>query len=133
MKYKDIQVGEWFSYEGEIYIKTRHWVYPLDINISLNDGSESRRIADKIEVDFVSSFDVRETAGYVGKLSCSPIGKLVANDKDIYMRVQQIPKIDNLDTIVVYSRYLNAGRWFNSRAVDLEVETFSGKVEYLEK
>lgn len=133
MKYKDLNIGEWFSYNGEIYIKTRHWVAPLDINISLNDGSESCRIADKVEVDFVSSFEVRKTAGYIGKLSCSPIGELVAHDKNIYMRVRQIPKIDNLDTIVVYSRYLNAGRWFNSRINDVEVETFSGKVEYLEK
>lgn len=129
MKYKDLLVGDWFSYNGEIFIKSQKYTDPTWLNVSLANG-EIIDFDDNTEVEFVTYFFVIETSAYAGTLSFAPLGRLVQNNKCIYMRVATD---DEFDTVIVFSYYNNGGRWFNSHACPYEVETFSRKVEYWER
>lgn len=130
MKYKDLLVGDWFKYNGCYYIKSQRYTDFDFINVSLCDGNIIN-INDNVEVEFASYFFNIETMTYVGTLTCAPLGRMVQNDKCIYMRVA-LPGADGIDTVIIYSLYNNSGRWFSSRACPYEVETFTRKVEYWE-
>lgn len=131
MKYKDLLIGDWFSYNGEIFIKSQKYSNPKLINVSLANG-EITDFDDNTEVEFASYFFVIENRAYAGTLTCAPLGKLVQNDKCIYMRVNN-PDDDGIDTVIIFSFYNNGGRWFSSYACPYEVNTFTRKVEYWER
>ena len=131
MKYKDLLVGDWFAYNGEIFIKSQKYDNPKLMNVSLANG-EITDFDDNVEVEFTTYFFVIETSVYAGTLSCAPLGRLVQNNKCIYMRINS-PDDDGVDTVIVFSPYNNGGRWFSSHTYPYTVETFSKKVEYREK
>lgn len=57
MKYKDILVGEWFQYGGNVFIKTKHPIYGLKNYImesSLHFGENWGEMDDDIEVSYVA-------------------------------------------------------------------------------
>lgn len=130
MKYKDLLIGDWFKYNGCYYIKSQRYTDFDFINVSLCDGNIIN-INNNAEVEFASYFFNIETMAYVGTLTCAPLGRMVQNDKCIYMRVA-LPNASEIDTVIIYSLYNNSGRWFSSRACPYEVETFTRKVEYWE-
>lgn len=130
MKYKELQVGDWYKYNGCYYIKSQKYTDLDFINVSLYDGNIIN-INDNAEVEFVSCFFAIKTIDYTGALTNAPLGRMVQNDKCIYMRVT-LPDVNEIDTIIIYSFYNNNGRWFSSRAYHYEVETFTRKVEYRE-
>lgn len=130
MKYKDLLIGDWFKYNGCYYIKSQRYTDFDFINVSLCDGNIIN-INDNAEVEFASYFFNIETMAYVGTLTCAPLGRMVQNDKCIYMRVA-LPNASEMDTVIIYSFYNNSGRWFSSRACPYEVETFTRKVGYWE-
>lgn len=131
MKYKDLLVGDWFSYNEEIFIKSQKYTDPKWINVSLANG-ETKNFGDNVEVEFITYFFVVEKSAYIGTLPFAPLGRMVQNEKCIYMRVNT-PDDDGIDTVIVFSFYNNGGRWFSSHACPYEVETFSRKVEYWER
>jgi len=131
MKYKDLLVGDWFAYNGKVYIKSQKYTDPKFINVSL-DGESVSTIGDNVDVEFQSCFFAKETTPYKGTLTFAPLGRLVQNEKCVYMRVA-LPDHDGIDTVIIYSSYNNAGRWFNSYACSYEVESFTKKLEYWER
>lgn len=131
MKYKDLLIGDWFKYNGCYYIKSQRYTDFDFINVSLCDGN-TININDNTEVEFASCFFVIRTIDYAGSLTFAPLGRMVQNDKCIYMRVA-LPGAGEIDTVIIYSLYNNSGRWFSSHACPYEVETFTRKIEYLEK
>ena len=132
MKYKDLLVGDWFKYNGAYYIKSQKYTDPKFINVSLYNGNIIN-VDENAEVEFTSYFFVIETTkAYIGNLAFAPLGRMVQNDKCIYMRVPP-PDKDGIDTVIIFSLYNNSGRWFNSRACSYQVETFTRKVEYWER
>ena len=131
MKYKDLLIGDWFKYNGCYYIKSQRYTDFDFINVSFCDGNIIN-INDNAEVEFASYFFNIDTMAYVGALACAPLGRMVQNDKWSYLRVA-LPGAGEIDTVIIYSLYNNNGRWFSSRACPYEVETFTRKVEYLEK
>ena len=129
MKYKDLLVGDWFKYKGTYYIKSQKYTDPKFINVSLSYVNIIS-IDENAEVEFASYFFAIETVAYRGNLAFAPLGKMVQNEKCIYMRVNCL---DEIDTVIIFSFYNNCGRWFSSRACPYdEVETFTRKVEYWE-
>lgn len=57
MKYKDILVGEWFQYGGNVFIKTKHPVYGLKNYImesSLHFGKNWGKMDGDTEVSYVT-------------------------------------------------------------------------------
>lgn len=131
MKYKDLLVGDWFKYNGSYYIKSQKYTDPKFINVSLCNG-DVINVDENAEVEFTSYFFVIETTkAYIGNLAFAPLGRMVQNDKCIYMRVS-LPDKDGIDTVIIFSFYNNNGRWFSSHACSYEVETFTRKVEYWE-
>lgn len=130
MKYKDLLIGDWFKYNDCYYIKSQKYTGFDFINVSLYDGNIIN-INDNAEVEFVSCFFAIKTIDYTGALASAPLGRMVQNDKCIYMRVT-LPDVNEIDTVIIYSLYNNNGRWFRSRIYHYEVETFTRKVEYWE-
>ena len=126
MKYKDLLIGDWFKYNGCYYIKSQKYTDFDFINVSLYDGNIIN-INDNAEVEFVSYFFAIKTIDYAGALTSAPLGRMVQNDKCIYMRVT-LPDVNEIDTVIIYSFYHNNGRWFSSRAYHYVVVTFPRKV-----
>ena len=57
MKYKDILVGEWFQYGGNVFIKTKHPIYGLKNYImesSIHFGKNWGKMNDDTEVSYVA-------------------------------------------------------------------------------
>lgn len=57
MKYKDILVGEWFQYGGNVFIKTKHPVYGLKNYImesSLHFGENWGKMDGNAEVSYIA-------------------------------------------------------------------------------
>lgn len=57
MKYKDILVGEWFQYGGNVFIKTKHPIYGLKNYImesSIRFGKNWGKMNDDTEVYYVA-------------------------------------------------------------------------------
>ena len=68
MRYKELQVGDWYKYNGCYYIKSQKYTDFDFINVSLYDGNIIN-INDNAEVEFVSCFFAIKTLDYVGGIS----------------------------------------------------------------
>lgn len=80
MKYKELQVGDWYKYKDNYYIYTQY-LNGANISINLATGIICLPLKENIEVDFCPSFKVSNPNVFVGLIKNAPKRSYIAKHR----------------------------------------------------
>lgn len=131
MKYKELQVGDWYKYKDNYYIYTQ---YLNGANISINLATEiiCLTLKENIEVDFCPSFKASNPNIFVGLIKDAPKGVILQSiEEKLYFIKPYTPFLENNDVIII-SANQNNGYWITSKYYNCNVRTVNETTLYYE-
>ncbi len=131
MKYKELQVGDWYKYKDNYYIYTQY-LNGANVSINLATGIICLPLKENIEVDFCPSFKVSNPNIFVGLIKDAPKGVVLQSiEEKLYFIKPYTPFLENNDVVII-SANQNNGYWITSKYYNCNVRTVNETTLYYE-
>lgn len=131
MKYKELQVGDWYKYNNNYYIFTQR-LNGETVSVNLNTGIILFPLQENIEVEFCPSFQVSNPNIFVGLLKDAPKGVILQRiEEKLYFMKPYTPFAETVNTILI-SASKDSGYWFDSKYYNCNVKTVNETTLYYE-
>lgn len=132
MKYKELQVGDWFKYRDNYYLFTQQ-ADGEKTSVNLTTGIICYPLDENIEIEFCPSFKVSNPNIFVGLLSEAPKGVILQRiEEKLYFIKPYTPYVETVDTVLI-STSKDSCYWFASKDYNCNVRTVNKTTLYYDE
>jgi len=127
MKYKDLNIGDWYKYGANNYIITQAPNGEI-ININLATGVCCLPLGENIEVKFCSSLNPVYSKTFCGRIDEAPYGIILQpiEEKEYYIKPFSV--FSSKSFIIVSSANGGEGTWLDLRSYNYNVKDTNGQI-----